>query len=451
MRGVIDLSSLEPVLVERETEDTVAATGGGTRIDHHGRQTTANQGHGTTIATTKRYIPAGYTTRVAGITIARPEKGFVVMHKDANNRISMTESICMCTGVEDFVRHSAGDASRASTNLEIEFGDLNHYAKSTPMLELKSKDNLDALCRAQIKWHQFRPDIWVSQRGAFTDPFDMLEEKCANMMRDWLLSVPYVDALEEKAQGFTKVEHQWSDELNETGHVYGVKVLGIEITTLRFPNMDKQDEQMALQLAETNLAIETSRQDATKEKEISKLNQAIHIRMQEDRDREAEAQERQQEVQRRMNIAEAETVTKKAEMDTLVVEAEKTLALARQNKEKEVALAQAEAEAESERVRAEGKRDASRLAAEGEIAATMEKNKAQLDFLQEQAALLKGNPGLVDLLKIQNDLLKAEAMAAAAKSNPNVVLLTGQEGLEARRMNGGFAPQVPGSAIVNHN
>jgi hypothetical protein len=149
------------------------------------------------------------------------------------------------------------------------------------MLELKSKDNVDGLCRAQIKWKQFRPDIWISMRGAFTDPFDMLEEKCANMMRDWLLSVPYLDALEEKSKGFTRVEHQWSSELNGACRGYGVQVLGIEITTLRFPHIDKQDEKMALSMADTNLAIETSRQEATKEKEISKLNQAMHDRMQE--------------------------------------------------------------------------------------------------------------------------------------------------------------------------
>ena len=116
------------------------------------------------------------------------------------------------------------------------------------------------------------------------------------MMRDWLLSVAYLDALEEKGKGFSKVEHQWSTELNDTGREYGVEVLGIEITTLRFPHIDAQDEQMAIQLAETNLAVEQSRQNATKEEEISKLNQATHVRMQADRNRAAEALEREQEV-----------------------------------------------------------------------------------------------------------------------------------------------------------
>jgi len=222
-------------------------------------------------------------------------------------------------------------------------------------------------------------------------------------------------------------------------------------------------------MAETNLAIEMSRQNATKEQETSKLNQATHIRMQEDKNREAEAEERQQEVQRRINTAEATTASKKHEMDKEVVKAEMELALAQERKEKEVALAQASAQAESDRVRAEGKRDAARFAAEGlvhaycaflpcrcflscfvlilirrpcksvsfyyahlnasEIAATKEKNQAQLDFLREQAALLADNPGLVELLKIQNDLLKAQAMAQAAATNPNVVLLTGQASL----------------------
>ena len=183
MRGVVDLNSMTPVIVERETEDTVAAAtnaGAATRVDHHGRTVAAQQGHGTSVQSTTRYIPAGYYRTVAGFTVARPEKGFVVLHKDQNNQISMTESICSVSGNADFVRRSKTD--NASTNhrdgLVIEFGDLNHYAKSTPMLELKSKDNLDCLCRAQIKWKQVRPDIWIASRGAFTDPFDMLEEKC---------------------------------------------------------------------------------------------------------------------------------------------------------------------------------------------------------------------------------------------------------------------------------
>ena len=97
------------------------------------------------------------------------------------------------------------------------------------------------LCRAQVKWKQIRPDVWVALRGAFTDPFDMLEEKCANMMRDWLLGVSHLEALEVNAKGFTKLEYQCMAELNN-GREYGVAILGIEITTLRFPHIDQQDE-----------------------------------------------------------------------------------------------------------------------------------------------------------------------------------------------------------------
>lgn len=154
MRGVIDLNRMDPIIVERLTEDTAAVTTGGpkTRIDQHGRVVPANQSHGTTVETTKRFIPAGYTKTVAGITIARPEKGFVVMHKNASNQISMTESISWASGEEDFVRRTKNEnAVLDMSDLEIEFGDLNHYAKSTPMLELKSKDNLDVSCNTGMK------------------------------------------------------------------------------------------------------------------------------------------------------------------------------------------------------------------------------------------------------------------------------------------------------------
>lgn len=308
---------------------------------------------------------------------------------------------------------------------------------------------MDALCRVQIKWKQIRPDIWVSSRGAFTDPFDMLEEKCANMMRDWLLSVSHSEALAEKAKGFTKVEYQWMSELNQTGREYGVSVLGIEITVMRFPHIDSQDERMAVQLAETNLELESQRQKVLKEQEASKLNQATHIRMQEDRDREAEALERSQMVERRKNVAESSTISEKAKMDKEVVQAEMELSLARENKDKAILIAKASSEAEAERIRAEGKRISAQLAAEGEIASTREKNNAQLAFLKEQAALLRDNPGLLELLRIQNDLLKTEAISRCATVNPNVVLLPGLEGLEARRMNNGYAPQVPAAAIVS--
>lgn len=149
LRGVIDLNCMTPIIVERETEDTAAVNtvGGSTRVDQHGRTVPTHQGHGTTILATKRYLPSGYMTTVAGITIARPEKGFVVLHKDSHNRISMTEGICIASGKEDFVRRTKNEArSLTMDDLEVEFGDLNHYAKSTPMLELKSKDNIDALC-----------------------------------------------------------------------------------------------------------------------------------------------------------------------------------------------------------------------------------------------------------------------------------------------------------------
>jgi len=243
MRGVIDLTKLTPIIVERETEDTVAATSlDGVSIDQHGRPNNKT-GHGVTVKATTRRIPAGYTATVAGITLARPEKGFVVLHKSIANQLAMTESMCIASGTEAFVQGHNSEGI-----LEVEFGDTNHHAKSTPILQLKSKDNLDAICRAQIKWKQFRPDIWIAQRGAFTDPFDMLEERIANMMKDWLLSVHYTEALEEKASGFAKVEHLWSTALNQTGREYGVSVLAIEITALRFPTADSQDEKVALQV-----------------------------------------------------------------------------------------------------------------------------------------------------------------------------------------------------------
>jgi hypothetical protein len=235
LRGVIDLSRMIPIMVERETEDTVAANRNiDIKINQHGRPVPDQQGHGTLVNTTKRFIPSGYKAEVAGIRVARPEKGFVALHKDASNNISMTQGICVATGSEDFVRRAKFDDNvnnRRATldDLEIEFGDTNNYAKSTPVLELKSKDNIDALCRVQIRWRQFRPDIWVTNRGAFTDPFDMLEEKCANMMRDWLLSVPYLDALAEKSQGFTTIEHEWTAQLNDAGFTFGVAVMALRL------------------------------------------------------------------------------------------------------------------------------------------------------------------------------------------------------------------------------
>lgn len=127
LRGVVDLNSMDPIIVERETEDTAASNATpDLRYDQHGRAVPANQGHGTTVLSTKRYIPSGYTKTVAGICFARPEKGFVVLHKSASNQISMTEGICVAAGKEDFVRRARHESSTLSMHdLVVEFGDMN--------------------------------------------------------------------------------------------------------------------------------------------------------------------------------------------------------------------------------------------------------------------------------------------------------------------------------------
>lgn len=154
MRGVIDLNCMNPVVVERETEDTVAANkSNGVRIDHHGRAAPANQAHGTSIETTKRFILAGYTVTVAGFSVARPEKGFVVMHKDSRNRISMTEGICIASGNEDFVRHAKDDSRMGSSidDLVIEFGDLNHYAKVRHVPKLRPTSHYSFTVHSHVR------------------------------------------------------------------------------------------------------------------------------------------------------------------------------------------------------------------------------------------------------------------------------------------------------------
>ena len=127
LRGVVDLNNMEPVIVERETEDTASFNATPeTRYDQHGRVVPANQAHGTTVMSTKRYLPSGYTKTVAGISFARPEKGFVVLHKSASNQISMTEGICIAAGKDDFVRRAKNEArSLQMSDLVVEFGDLN--------------------------------------------------------------------------------------------------------------------------------------------------------------------------------------------------------------------------------------------------------------------------------------------------------------------------------------
>lgn len=62
------------------------------------------------------------------------------------------------------------------------------------------------------------------------------------------------------------------------------------------------------------------------------------------------------------------------------------------------------------------------VSAEGE---TAEKNMAPLDVLKQQATLSKEN---------QDDILKTQAPVMESQSNPNVVVLDGQEGLEAPQM-----------------
>ena len=99
---------MTPVIVLRETEDT--ATSATVVVQVHSLinmdvfVVPANRGNGTTIHISKRWLPSGYTATEVGISIARPEKSFVVLHKDAMNRIRIIEGVCIPKGKEDFVR-----------------------------------------------------------------------------------------------------------------------------------------------------------------------------------------------------------------------------------------------------------------------------------------------------------------------------------------------------------
>ena len=61
----------------------------------------------------------------------------------------MTESICIASGKDDFVRRAKTETQAlVMDDIVVKFDDLNHYAASTTMLELKSRNNIDALPRS---------------------------------------------------------------------------------------------------------------------------------------------------------------------------------------------------------------------------------------------------------------------------------------------------------------
>ena len=61
----------------------------------------------------------------------------------------MTESICIASGKDDFVcRAKTETQALVMDDIVVKFDDLNHYAASTTMLELKSRNNIDALPRS---------------------------------------------------------------------------------------------------------------------------------------------------------------------------------------------------------------------------------------------------------------------------------------------------------------
>jgi|GEM_PF-1407578 len=434
LRGVISMNKLATQIeVMRETEDTTDIIRQEVRDQRVAQQRGGQHGdHGSQIQTQQRKIVAGTAQKVGGIEFVRPSPGFVsLIRTNGNDAITTSTGLMAAVNGAEFVK----------CNGVIEFGDLNDYAKSSPKWTFQSKDKYNVDVRAQIKWRQIKPEIWVERRGAFVDPFDALEEPCMNRLRDWLQSVNHDQALEAQTKGFENEENRLVSQLQDIADQYGVQVVSLEITTLKFPDIDAENYKISLQKAEAQLEINKLQNQAYLAKQQQLTASEEHNKSMQGLELKAKGNEKTAEVDQRKNTNAAHTVKSKAEAESTAVEAERTLELARVTKTNDVQMAQIEAQAAREKVKGETAMNVAQFQAEGDVATIKEKYKADIDALTQKAALIKANPQLLELLRLESQADVQKSYASAAASNPNVSLgLTEEHAQQIRRMNGGFAP-----------
>ncbi|MEC8010182.1 MAG: SPFH domain-containing protein [Pseudomonadota bacterium] len=421
LRGTVDRNNLaNKVNVKRQTEDTTSASRS-TQIEtnQYGQRVATQRAHGTDIQVQDKDLLAGSYEEVGGVTFASPASGFnwIVQNKSFADGFFTGNGLMIGRDGTTFPKNAEG---------QIKFADLGQYSRSTPLMEFKSKNNYNVICRAMLTWTQTQPELWERNSGAYSDPFDALEEPLKQALRDWLNSVDHKDALDAKSQKFSNVEDQLLSDLNKQASRLGISIKDLQISDLRFPDLDVENEKLAAVKAASRQDIQTIQSKAETEK--AKLESNL-------RGKQAELETFQKQNAIEQERVNAEEIRNKRELDLLNLKQtrEKSELAAKQQLE----LARVAGENEISQKLAEGMLQKAELEAKTSMAMEKAKLKALTEVFGNDRELL------MEVLSLQSRERNMAQLADAAKVNNNVSLnLDKGDEQEVRRMNKGFAPQA---------
>eukprot|EP01128_Nolandella_sp_AFSM9_P001610 TRINITY_DN1183_c0_g1_i2.p1 TRINITY_DN1183_c0_g1~~TRINITY_DN1183_c0_g1_i2.p1 ORF type:complete len:520 (-),score=143.63 TRINITY_DN1183_c0_g1_i2:3-1562(-) len=200
-----------------------------------------------------REIASGWTASAGAITLVRPEPGFRYVIQQANG-------------------YRTGSEYTYARGEETFFGFLNFLTQSrtTQKFRFFSLDRQKAEMTVQLTWCLSDGIRWITKARAYSDPFDLLEEKTEALFRDAIGSMDYRTALKAKADGYDSMEKNIFKSLSNSASSLGAKLKSIEVRELSFPTLEAQEIQLATKDAETR----GKKLEAQRDLELRKIEDA---------------------------------------------------------------------------------------------------------------------------------------------------------------------------------
>lgn len=117
------------------------------------------------------------------------------------------------------------------------------------MFALESSDRQEVQVRVQLKWRLEQAKIWAQRKGASEDIFDAIEEIAESLLRDAIAGQSYEECRSQAQLGYETIEKAVKETLEEETETLGGKLLSFEIRQLRFPLLEKRNDNIAHQKA----------------------------------------------------------------------------------------------------------------------------------------------------------------------------------------------------------
>jgi len=322
-------------------------------------------------------ITAGWTAKAGAITLIRPEPGFHYIVQTPSG-FRMGPEYTYARGEETF--HG--------------FMNFLQQSRTTKRFSFLSLDRQRAEMTVQMTWIMRDGVKWLTKGRAYDDPFDMLEEKAEAFFRDAVGAMDHMKALKEKSDGFNTIELEIFTKLSNAASALGAKLMSIEVRELSFPQLEAQEQKLAVKDAETK----AKKLEAQREIELRKL---------------------EDEKLAALELASHARAKIAAEAVSLQMKIEDATALAQVEAQSAQNLARQRGRAEEEKAQLKSIQEITKM--KGETAKLIAKNESEVMAVQLRTQ------NMLNLERAQAEAKAAEALAKVLISNPSLLELKKME------------------------